>query len=383
MTKWPHRPGFSAWEHFGLGILGFAIALVSVAIVERSGMLDRFEFLHQDVLFLSHGHRVADRIAVVLITDDDYKELFSSTSPLRPAEVRDVIGAAARSGAKVIAIDLDTSSWTSSERRAAFSASRGPGFTARLVWARTGSFNDANGLFRPDSLEGLGEAECSGVPAVVSDSSHVIRWYRLFAHQETTHAILPGMAIVIDWLDRNKGAGCYPPDVADGDEYRFINFEGGGASFFHVPARGLLGASRGTVWPIYNPLSKKIVLIGGAFSAARDKRETPGGMLDGVDILANSVISVRERVLPIDSWVTVLVDVLFDLTVLFITFFYPSWRIVLVSSLCFPIVLLISSLVVYSAWGYFLGVVPVVCSLWLNRLIEPRVHRCLRVLRRR
>ena len=50
-------------------------------------------------------------IAVVPVTDDDYKDLFDGKSPLQPAVVLQLIKACAVAGAKVIAVDLDTSEW--------------------------------------------------------------------------------------------------------------------------------------------------------------------------------------------------------------------------------------------------------------------------------
>jgi CHASE2 domain-containing sensor protein len=371
-TPAPARPHVSAVEHFGLGSFVLILAVLVSTAMYRTRMLDRLENFHLDSLFILQRKHVSDKIAIVWITNRDYKNLFNAISPLNPRIVSDIIGATARSGARIIAVDLDTSDWTAREHEAAASASRAGSFP-RLVWARTGRF-DSDGSFYSDPLQGLASDSCYGVPAVVPDQSRVVRRYRPFVIDQRSHLTMPGMPVVLNWLDRHKGGSCMPADLGESDEDRLIDFAGGGGDFARLTAEGVLAVADTAPWRNHNPLAGRIVLIGGAFSQARDVTATPVGTAQGVEVMANSVVSASQGILPIDDDIILAVDLAFGLAVLVVTFYWPGLWVLWGLTLGFPALLMLVSFASYTANRYFLSVVPVVVALILERLLEPRIR---------
>ena len=105
---------------------------------------------------------------LVLITDEDYRELFQAKSSLETDRVKELITAATDAGASVVGVDLDTSDWN-------------PAFakdlrSAPVVWSR-GAEQQQEKL-KLDRILGRGAVDvCYGVPGFVPDEDGLVRSY--------------------------------------------------------------------------------------------------------------------------------------------------------------------------------------------------------------
>lgn len=363
----------SALERFGFGIPILLLALLVSTAMHRTHLLDRLENFHLDFLFSLQRKQVSESIAIVWITEDDYqnKTLFGGVSPLNSQKIRDLIRATARSGARLIVVDLDTSSWTSDDRESAASAARA-GSSPRLVWARTGWFENSD--FHPDPLRGKTAESCEAVPAVIPDQSHTIRRYRTFVYEEPSHTLVPGMPVVVHRLANDTSLSCAPENLEKADRDRLIDFAGGGMNFAHATAEEVLADADSPAWRNFNPLKNKIVFIGGAFREARDSHVTPLGEKPGVDLMADSVVSVSQGITAMDDLVVLCMDFVFGLAVLVITCYFPAAWVWPSLTFGYPLSLIIASVISYGAKRYFISIVPVVAALVLERLFEHRLR---------
>ena len=297
------RPGKtrpSARRHFGFGIPILLVALLVSTAMYRSRLLDLLENFHLDFLFALQRKQVSENIAVVWITEDDYqnKMLFGGISPLNAKKIGDLIRATARAGAHLIVVDLNTSSWSSDDRRYAESAAQ-VGSSPRLVWARTGWFE--NSSFHADPLQGKAAKSCEAVPALIPDQSHTIRRYSTFIYEWHSRSVIPGMPVVVHRLAGDSSLSCSAEDLVKADPDRLIDFGAGGMTFAHATAEEVLAVADSTAWKNFNPLKNRIVFIGGAFREARDSYSTPLGERHGVDLIADSVVSISQGITVIDD----------------------------------------------------------------------------------
>src|SRR5436305_12635912 len=87
-------------------------------------------------------------VALVRITDSDYRSLFKEKSPLDPSKLQEVISAIARGGARVIGVDIDTSATQ-------FREIKPESWWPPVIWARSGVFSNINKRFRLDDVLGV------------------------------------------------------------------------------------------------------------------------------------------------------------------------------------------------------------------------------------
>jgi CHASE2 domain-containing sensor protein len=352
-----HRAHPPFLRYFGSGAIVVLAAALLTHTMENSWIFRHMENTNLDTWFLAKTIVPSHDVFVVLITDDDYRDLFQSTSPLRPDVVKQIVGAIAASGPKVLGVDLDTSEWD-------------PAATASLptnvpiVWAREAS-DDGSTLQKV--LGGDGAGICFGLPAFVPDEDGVIRRYPAegaFAQQVASGC-------------REPSAKAAPPS---GEEGKLINFRGDSRAFDHLSSSALLMLSKTPDWLTANPLKNKIVLLGGSFRAARDKFYTAVGRLDGVDILAHTVQSelpggaVRS---PSGTFFFVL-DVALGLALVAGTWMLPRvWALPTVF-IGLPAVAFLASWGAFQSLGYFASFVPVLGGVLIHELIEhAREHRHL------
>src|ERR1035437_6819471 len=89
-------------RHFGWGLVIVLIAVTLTHWLRETSFLHRLEVANLDGWFLGRAPKVSSRVLIVLITDDDYQELFHSQSPLNEMRVGQLIAAVGAAGAQVI-----------------------------------------------------------------------------------------------------------------------------------------------------------------------------------------------------------------------------------------------------------------------------------------
>ena len=154
------------------------------------------------------------------------------------------------------------------------------------------------------------------------------------------------MALVIDSLAKNPSSRfrftSVSPSVAG--QMHYINYAGGGASFPHPSAKTVINDAGTEAWRNYNWLQNRVVIIGGSYRAGRDKYFTPAGYMDGVDILALTVLSLENGIRAPTAEAFLTMDILLGFVLLTATswFFHRTW-VLLLSFLLIPVIALLTS----------------------------------------
>src|SRR5580658_3804136 len=136
-------PHPSPWEHFLVGFAIVGVAALLTVQLHKTAFLHWADLDNLDTWILLNKPEPSKDIVVVDITDDDYRSLFDSQSPLVPARVRTLIWAIAATYPRVLGIDLDTSEWDPSQRqwlvdKIKIDQANVPG-SVPVVWALGGS----------------------------------------------------------------------------------------------------------------------------------------------------------------------------------------------------------------------------------------------------
>jgi CHASE2 domain-containing sensor protein len=254
----------------------------------------------------------SDHVVIVNVSEDDYRDLFDSRSPLDSVELIHLVQTLQSSRPRVIGVDFLTGDWHS----------RFPGAFARtsppVVWARDGR-PDAPSETAPELLPQLSEWNgvvgystppaglCFAPPVNQPDSDGAIRRYStaitVRKPGSTATAIFPTMAHVLaaSYFDR-------PFDCRGGADaaVKRIRFTGENHHFRVLAASDVLrDADNGRKLEKY--LANRIVLLGGTF-AGRDMFASGGQYLSGALILANAVESeISGPIHELPVWASLLV----------------------------------------------------------------------------
>ena len=368
--------------HFSTGaVVVLFVALLSWSL-HNGPILRDLQTTSLDMLFLSHKKiQGYNDIAVVSITDQDYADLFHRQSPLNVPILSDLIVACARSGARVIGVDMITSDWTAEQRQSARDRSIAAAPKVRIVWADDG-WPDDQGKLHINQLSGLdeqGHVDCQAVPAAIPDDHGIVRGYLpgVQVADGNTPQVLPAMATILYDIYQNGLPGCAPEGVlpaANTSDEQIVNYSGGGAAFPYLSAATVLQASNGEAWINANPLRGHIALIGGSFREGRDRYVTPAGYMDGVDILAQTVLSNSRPVKATSRLWFTLSDLFVGMLLLTSTWFLHRAWVLILSFLLIPIIAMAASYVVFTGFGYFASFVPVIAGVFLHHLVEHAIE---------
>lgn len=383
--------GSSHPSFLGHFLTGFAIVAAAAFVtvwLHQTSFLHWADLENLDAWILLHKPEPSREIVVVDITDDDYRGLFDSQSPLAPPRVRTLIWAIAATYPKVVGIDLDTSEWDPSERqwlvdKVKIGQTGVPG-AVPVVWALGGyplddkttpdgdTAENREGRVTLDPINGGPGPYCWAIPGIVSDQDGVVRSY-MRSVADGTGRRLYGFATAIATVDSHGSAACLNPPAAPatlGQSHR-IAFTGGRDAFEHLTASVVLGAAFSDAWKIDNPLRGKIVLLGGAYHLARDRYVTPVAYLDGVDVLAHSLQSLSSRNEMRDAGKELFLWIDLALGAFLVTLSYSKtlWAQVF-AFVMIPLLSLVASLLIYNSLGYFASVTPVILGVTVHSLME-------------
>jgi CHASE2 domain-containing sensor protein len=339
---------------------------VLVAALATLGMEDSWFFRHMensnlDIWLHAKAPIPSDRVFIVDITDDDYKTLFGSTSPLNPGEVAVIVEAIRDSGASLIGVDLDTSGWSADAAAAARQYKN-------TVWAREYLEGDGKDAGLQNVLGGDRPDVCFGLPAYVPDEDGVIRHYEPVVDLPHEPPEFSFAARIV------AGCGAKPPaaDSSTG-EAKLINFLGDPKAFGHLSAKSLLTLYQTDGWKhSANPLQGRIVLLGGAFRAARDKFDTPAGRMDGVDIVAHDIVSELPdgEVKSPGKRFFFAVDVGLGLLLVAGGWLLPRKWALPAMLVVVTVTALLASWLAFRSFGYFASFVPVLGGVLTHELFE-------------
>ena len=102
-------PAFRALSFSKLGrVFGVIfLAMLCTYIIDRLGLSQKLESKVLEWVMTRSGP--TPDIAIVEISNAEYNDFFDGRSPLKPTKLQDLVGAIAKSGPRVIAVDIDTS----------------------------------------------------------------------------------------------------------------------------------------------------------------------------------------------------------------------------------------------------------------------------------
>lgn len=359
-------PPFS-WRKYGryfLTGLAFMYGFKTLdSLLEKTAIVQRMERANLDALFSGKKTEVSKDIFIVTVTEEDYSQLFGGVSPLQPSKLNEVISAILESGPKVLGVDFDTSAWKDVGVR--------PPAGTTIVWAK-------------ETVGNLSSKDvCYGVPVYVPNEDGFIRDYS--AYVEGNGQAFPTLAVNLAEVYL-KGTCLNPLPLNQWKKTEplpLINYAGDATAFNRLSASALLqlkgseddpgAATRWALWKNENPLKGKLVLLGGAYRAARDAYPTPVGYLDGVVILAHTA----QTRLPghelrsdapkglLNGWLSIQAYVL-----LLATYFIPkAWRMG-ITILTGPIYAFIGNWIWFFAGGTFLSFVPYLVGLTVHQIYD-------------
>ena len=370
-------------------LTGFAVVAAAALLTVR---LHETTFVHWadmqnlDAWILLYKPEPSREIVVVDVTDDDYRNLFDSRSPLAPARLRTLIWAVAATYPKIIGVDLDTSEWDPSERqwlrdKIGIDQAGVPG-AVPVVWALGGhpiedrvsgtSIEKRQHHVAFDAVNGGLGPYCWAVPVIIPDDDGVVRSY-MWSVSDGGGRIMYGFAAAVATAASHGSAACQdtPPPSERVEPIRRIAFSGGRGAFVHLTASVVLGAAFSGAWKIDNPLRGKIVLVGGSYQPARDRYVTPVAYLDGVDVLAHSLqsLSSKSQLREAGKQLFLWIDLTLGVFLVFLTYWKKFW-VEALTIVTVPLLALLGSLLVYDSLGYFASVVPVMLGVGVHRLLE-------------
>ena len=341
-------------------------------IFGHSGVLHKVERVVSDAQVRLNRAPTDSPVVVVDIDDQDYRELFGSTSPLDPMQLEKLLTEIAKGQPSVVGIDIDTSD---SRFATQFTlANSGP----QLVWERElrdvpQERTDGEQLQPLDILGGQKDinpaTNSSGLPLLLDDSEDkVTRRYRRSI--STQKGLLPSLpfAIAKAYL-RNDPEKL--GKLHDSEQDLLIRFSGDpeGSHRLHFSARKITELSKD--WPEASPIRGKIVLLGGSY-LGQDRHETPMGQLPGLEVMANVVETELagggEK--PPSSAVLLLLE-LFEAFVLILLFHALRFRLALIwSILLIPVMAMFCSFLTYRSGSHFVQFVFVLLGLLVFEVYE-------------
>jgi CHASE2 domain-containing sensor protein len=357
-------------------------ALLTVLIIsfgmlglEELGWLRPVQTAALDLLFRGKPQNASDDIMIVEITDEDYKKIFGATSPLEACRVIQLITGILDAQPAVIGVDLETADSGCKDaetmRRLDAKLKEDP---YRVIWAQVPELSregdEEGGMVLQRVLGGYIRGESGkdkmGIPMFALDPDGVVRQYQgEFEHVTGGGLFPPPEDGRMDSLARAVLKNSHRPVSGEAGEVMF-NFTGDRYSFPIVHARDFL-SENGEDLPragLKQALRGRIVLLGGAYRAARDEYITPLGAMAGVELVAHAIESdlhgggIREM----QKWKALLYDLLAGVLLVLL----PRKRF-WVSGASF-VVPFLGSLLTFHSLAYWLDFVPIVLGITVHRV---------------
>jgi len=364
------QPRFGKRLLRALPVIGALVILTW--IFGHSGVLHKLETVVTDAEMRLNAPPKDRKVAIVEIDDEDYVELFDSTSPLNPEQLQKLIGEIAKGDPVVIGIDIDTSG---SQFATRFKLQN---WSPYIVWERELREvpEEVTSIANLQPLDILGGQKnidpaknSSGLPLLIDDpDDKVTRRYRRSI--PTSIGMLPSFpfAIVEAYLQNDPGTLA---KLENSPRDLLIRYSGDREGLYrlHFQARKIAALSER--WPDASPIKGKIVLLGGSY-LGQDKHDTPIGQLTGMEIMANVIETelAGGGYKPPSRSVLFFLE-LFEAFILILLFHVLRFRFALVwSILLIPVVAIFCSKLAYGDTGHFAQFAFILLGLIVFELYE-------------
>ncbi len=375
-------------KRFPIGLLIVILATAVNGGCHRLGFLERFEWADSDKLL---RHSTADvkkqRMALVLISDQDYDRLFHKRSPLAATPLLNLVKSVCDFGPKIVGVDIFTGDWTAQEALE-WEAKVTP-LRCKIVWIR-----DAESLavesethYRLGKVLGAAgpiHGSCTALPVFQPDSDGVTRRFEMQVMASASESSTPApYATLVAALTSPDTCGFKLQGKHGRIEPEKIRFTGN-SGLVRLPASEILESSKDSGGAFKEEMRVRLqgatVIIGGAYRQARDTYTTPVGLLFGAEILADAIQTVdnpiREFPLPLVLLVEFVVEV--GLLALVMALALRAPFALMTSGVLALLAAFLISWWLFHYSGYFLGVAGAMMGVVLGSLgellYEPVVH---------
>ena len=357
-----------------------------VWIFGHVGILHKLERIASDTEMLLNRGTEDSKVALVTITDEDYKSMFGGVSPLQPEKLEELITAVVKGGPAVVCVDVDTSSQAFRHRFQVHN------WESHIVWEREirdipedADMSSNKRIVPLDVLGGKVDLDPSrnstGLPMLIEDAEDkVTRRYRRVIN--TSVGDLPSLpwAAVKAYFENRPDELAKLPESSEDLLIRFVPAA--------RPSRRInLSASKAqdlaSHWPEASPIRNKIVILGGSY-LDQDRHDTPIGRLTGSEVLANVVeTELNGGGFKPPSELLLFALELFEAFVLILLFHVrrlPS--AVVISILLAPILSAVCSRIAFGDWIHVWHFLPIIVGLIVFEIYEhyrrstvPRLYR--------
>ncbi len=343
------KEGISLLERAIKSLPAILVGILLTFFLSRSGLFRQLETYALDTQVRLQGAAPDSDVAIVLIDDEDYAQLFHRKSPLDHAVLLKLINAIAAGKPKVIGIDIDTSAPEFQELHL-------PLERPVLVWARGGMFSQVDDEYHlSEYLGGQQTNGPSGLVVLRLDADGAIRRYPRIC--ETNLGPQPSFpwAVAREFDPAVAGRPQSPTDL-------FIKFAGDrhGSHRVHFTASRILSLADGPGWQTTSPIKDKVVLLGGAY-AAEDEHDTPLGWMLGVEVLAYATETELGGggLRPPSSILVTALGGLVGVALLLVFQHFKPTKAWLISLAVMPLMGMLSSMLIFRTlafWSYFLPI---------------------------
>jgi len=415
------------WQHSLKKAVPVLLLIVAgMTLLERTRPFEYLKGTLIDAFTRSDTTEMPRNLVIVEITGDDYEDLFDGKSPLKPAVMFQLIKALEPLRPSVVAVDVDTSEapWACVNPE---ELKEGSLINAKFIWAqvsleshgseRTGE--DAARITLGPVVGGkITDETQMGVARFPQDADGYVRGLR---STYTVEGKLPGaLRCPTSPANKKEQAGAQAPAEAESpnefgnsrempaffraiakayyvsasknqsdeknkefanadSELKYMKFTGERRHFQMVDAGHFLrkdGTGKIVTKPLdaddLNRLQKPMVLIGGAYTEARDEYYTPLGPMPGVELMANAVeTELGQSVTEVGMVKTIAFDLFAGVLIVFIYFQNPDRPVgALGLSLAAIGLVVASGAVFYYGVGAFLNFVPVMAGMVIHQMVE-------------
>ena len=355
------------------------IIVAAATGLKAVGFLYPIERFVIDVFAATEPIGSAQYTALIDIDDESFKgPIFGGRRPLDRAAIAKLIVGAARGGAKVILVDIDTDVTTVQ------AAMGGELPDVPIVWAAvTRPCSDTTCVFVTDPFESVASRPAhwrSGLTTLLHDGDDVLR-----RHRQTfkTARQLPGGACecggdVRPTLSRAAAEAYRPGLPAPAVDWLghpatlLLNWRTDRLSSPRFPASQVLSGADQPWWPnAAEPMRGKVVVIGGTFREANDSHRTPSGAMSGLEVLAHTTEAelAGGGVAPYHPAFGILLEFVGGLVLTVLNLLYPSItrRRLALNALMVFAVPLAASWLLYRFSIYWVSLAPVVAGVTLHQ----------------
>ena len=380
-------------------VLALSVSLLT-SLASYMGYLEGFEARALDLLLWARGRIKSPEIVLVHIDDQAFRNL-QEKQPLPRSYLASIIEVLAKSGAKVIAMDIELKVQTDPREDElllkAIQAASENGVTkvVPVYVIRPEKEDDGKVLYSRTSFFSPKLTPVAGFANAPIDPDGFVRQLPLVVRGGDGR-ILPSLAIAVlaryagydsgrlaQVLNQGEGVSLLLPEwdkfqgrlLPQPTPFSFtpediwkINFAGSQGSFRAIPSDPVAYLAKQN-FPVAadNPFRGKIVLIGATFGESRDFFPTPQGLMSGVEIHANIIHTIlsRSQILTADRLVAFALSLAFAVVAsVLLTLFRPT-TVTVIALVAIPVLSIPLSYLAFAYLGLWVDfVTPLLAIRW-------------------